>query len=174
VALGVCLLFDRRAERALRGMWDRLERLGVPTLRTHTHGAHHPHLSYVVLLDWHLDQVRAAVERLPDHAPFEITFDAVGAFRRGRVSLVPAVPADLVPRQQGVLEAVRGTGAVVHRHYETDRWLPHAALAPRARLDQLPLIAAAVYDVLPLTVRISHAALVDSGTGRVWPLRNLP
>jgi hypothetical protein len=36
------------------------------------------------------------------------------------------------------------------------------------------LIAAAVYDVLPLTVRISHAALVDSGTGRVWPLRNLP
>ncbi|GDY32084.1 2'-5' RNA ligase [Gandjariella thermophila] len=174
VALGVCLLFDRRAERTLRGMWDRLEQLGVPTLRSHTHGLHHPHLSYVVLLDWDLDSVLAAVQRLDNHEPFEVTFDAVGAFRRGRVSLVPAVPADLVPRQQAVLQAVRDTGAVVHQHYETDRWLPHSSLAPRARLDQLPLIAAAVYDVLPLTARISRAALVDSGTGQVWPLANLP
>jgi hypothetical protein len=174
MALGVCLLFDGRAERTLRNMWDRLERRGVPTLRSHTHGAHHPHLSYVVLLDWTLEDVRAAVEALPDHRPFEITFDALGAFRRGRISLVPAVPGDLVGRQQAVLEAVRGTGAMVHRHYETDRWLPHSSLAPRARLDQLPLIAAAVYDVLPLTVRISRAALIDSGTGRWWPLRNLP
>lgn len=174
MALGVCLLFDGRAERALRNVWDRLEERGVPTLRSHTHGMHHPHLSYVVLLDWEVDRVRAAVESLPDHGPFDITFDALGAFRRGRMSLVPSVPAGLVARQQGVLDAVRGTGAVVHQHYEADRWLPHSSLAPRARLDQLPLIAATVYDVLPLTARISRAALVNSATGHVVPLRNVP
>jgi hypothetical protein len=38
------------------------------------------------------------VEQLDDHQPFELTFDAVAAFRRGRVSLVPAVPTDLVAR----------------------------------------------------------------------------
>ena len=32
-------------------------------------------------------------------------------------------------------------------------WLPHCSLAPRAPLAQLPVLAAAVYDVLPLHAR---------------------
>ncbi|MCP2168449.1 2'-5' RNA ligase family protein [Goodfellowiella coeruleoviolacea] len=174
MALAVCLLFDRRTERSLRGLWDRLEERGVPTLRSHTHGQHHPHLSYVVLLRWGLTAVRDAVAALPDHGPFEIVFDAIGAFRRGRVCLVPACPADLVARQQAVVAAVRDTGALVHEHYEVNRWLPHAALAPRAGLSQLALVAAATYDVLPLTATVSGAALINSSTGEVWPLPGIP
>ena len=52
VALAVCLLFDRRSERAVRALWDRLERAGVPSLRSHTHGQHMPHVSYAVLRAW--------------------------------------------------------------------------------------------------------------------------
>lgn len=174
MALGVCLLFDGRSERAVRKLWQRLEAQGVPTLLSHTHGMHHPHLSYVVLLNWELDAVRSAVEGLPGHEPFELTVDAVGTFRRGRVSLIPAVPADLVPRQQAVVAATRSTGALVHKHYECDRWLPHVSLATRAQAGRLPQLAAAAYDVLPLTVRITRAALIDSSTGQLWPLRNLP
>jgi hypothetical protein len=174
VALGVCLLFDRRTERALRELWDRLEQRQVATLRSHTHGMHHAHLSYVVLLDWDLDKVRDAVSALPDREPFELIFDAMGTFRRGRICLFPAIPADLVTRQQAVLEAVRATGAQVHQHYETGRWLPHCSLAPRARLEQLPIVAAAVYDVLPLAAQVERAALIDSATGQLWPLPNLP
>lgn len=174
MALGVCLLFDGRSERALRELWARIERLGVPTLSSHTHGRHHPHLSYVVLLDWDLGAVRAAVESLPDHGRFELTFDALAAFRRGRVSLAPAVPADLVPRQQAVVEAVRATGALVHKHYEVDRWLPHSSLVTRARADLLPGVASAVYEVLPLTVTVTRAALIDSATGELWRLGTLP
>jgi hypothetical protein len=59
VALAVCLLFDRRSERALRALWDRLEERGVPSLQSHTHGRHVPHVSYTVLRSW--DQ--AAVNR---------------------------------------------------------------------------------------------------------------
>lgn len=69
---------------------------------------------------------------------------------------------------------MRATGGLVHKHYEVGAWLPHASLAPRVRTEQLPLLAAASYDVLPLPVRFSHAALVDSATGRAWPLANLP
>jgi hypothetical protein len=174
MALAVCLLFDREAERALRGLWDRLEQRGVSTLRTHTHGLHHPHLSYAVLLDWDLDAVRVAVEALPSHGPFEITFDALGAFPRGRLSLVPAGPSDLVARQQAVVVALRTTGAVVHRHYDLGRWLPHCALVPRAHMAQLPVVASAVYDVLPLTARLTRAALINSTTGELWPLDVLP
>jgi hypothetical protein len=174
VALGVCLLFDGRTERALRNLWDRLEERGVPTLRSHTHGLHHPHLSYVVLLQWEVAQVLQALTALPDRGPCDITFDAVAAFRRGRVCLVPAVPADFVERQQAVVEAVRSAGALVHEHYEIGKWLPHCSLAPRARLEQLPVVAATVYDILPLAARVTRTALIDSATGQLWPLKNVP
>jgi len=174
MALAVCLLFDAPADRALRRLWDRVEERGVPTLRSHTHGLHHPHLSLVVLLEWELEKVRAAVEALPGHDPFEVHFEAVGVFPRGRVSLIPAGPADLVTRQQAVVEAVRGTGALVHRHYEIGRWLPHSSLAPRATLRELPAVAPLAYDVFPLTARVTRAALINSATGESWPLANLP
>jgi 2'-5' RNA ligase len=174
VALAVCLLFDGRTQRALCNLWYKLEQRGVATLRSHTHGLHHPHLSYVVLLRWRLDAVREAVAALPDRGPFPLLFDALGTFRRGRICLVAAVPADLVPRQEAVLAAVRATGAVVHTHYEVGGWLPHCSVAPRARLDQLPVVANTVYDILPLTARVDRAALIESTTGQVWPLPNVP
>ena len=35
-------------------------------------------------------------------------------------------------------------------------------------------MAAVVYDVLPLAVRISGAALIDNSTGESWLLTNVP
>src|SRR5260370_26664795 len=61
VALAVCLLFDRRSERAIHALWDQLESLGVPSLRSPTHGPHAPHLSYAALRS----SVRAAVTPAP-------------------------------------------------------------------------------------------------------------
>lgn len=174
MALAVCLLFDPRGERAVKSLWQRLEGAGVPTLLSHTHGLHHPHLSYVVLVSWDLDRVRTAVGRLPDGGPFDLTFHAVATFRRGRAWLVPGVTVDLVRRQAAVESAVRATGAEVHLHYSPGQWVPHCSLAPRARLDQLSTLAAAVNDVLPLTVAVTRAALIDSATGQVWPLPRLP
>ncbi|WP_019811178.1 2'-5' RNA ligase family protein [Saccharomonospora halophila] len=174
MALGVCLLFDPPSDRAVRELWLRFERLGVPTPHSHTHGRHRPHLSYVVLLEWDLDAVRAAVQALGDGGGYELRFDAVGAFRRGRICLVPAVPAALVTRQHAVVEAIRATGAVIHRHYEIDHWLPHTALATRAAMRDLPGVAGAVYERLPMTVRVTRAALIDSATGEAWPLRGVP
>jgi hypothetical protein len=174
VALGVCLLFDEESDRALRRLWDRLEERGVATLRSHTHRRHRPHLSYVSLLRWDLDAVRDVVEALPDRGPIDLTFDAIATFRRGRAFLVPAAPASLVLRQQTVAENVAATGAVMHHHYQVGRWLPHCSVAPRTRLDQLSTMAAAAYDVLPLAVRISGAALIDNSTGESWLLTNVP
>ena len=168
------MLFDPRTERALRALWDRLEARGVRTLRSHTHGLHRPHMSYVVLLGWDLDAVREAVAALPDQGSYDMVFDAVSTFRRGRICLIPAVPADLVARQQAVAEAVAATGALVHKHYQAGRWLPHCSIAPRARMEQLPVVAATMYEVLPLPARAVGTALIDSATGQRWPLPNLP
>jgi 2'-5' RNA ligase len=174
MALAVCLLLDRRSEQQVRGLWQRLEQAGVPSLASHTHGRHLPHLSLAVLRTYDADKVAAAVENLPSADVTALYFDALGLFRRGRCWLVPSVTAGLVRRQEAVVEAVRDTGADLHRHYEPGLWVPHFTIAPRVRLGSLPEVAALVYDVLPLQVLADRAALVDSSTGRVWPLQTIP
>lgn len=174
MSLAVCLLFDRKSDRAIRALWDQLETLGVPTLRSHTHGHHVPHLSYAVLRTWDLPAVTKAVGELPAGEPVELSFDGVGLFRRGRAWLLAGVAADLAIRQERVVEAVTATGAELHKHYYPGAWLPHCSLAPRAPLAQLPVLAASVYDVLPLPGRLDRAALINSATGEIWPLATIP
>lgn len=174
MALAVCLLFDRPTERVLRRLWQRLEDQGVPTLASHTHRRHVPHLSLAVLRSWDLDKVRAAMEALPDAGPTTVRFDAVAAFRRGRMSLVPAVTSVLAARQERVVEALGATDDELHKHYVPGVWTPHVTVATRARLDQTPLVLEAVYEIVPLTGTLSRAALVDAGTGIAYPLRIVP
>jgi 2'-5' RNA ligase len=174
MALAVCWLFDRRSDRLLRNLWTRLEDLGVPTLQSHTHGRHVPHLSLAVLREWRPDAVAKAVEALPDGGSVSLYFDALGTFRRGRAWLVPAVSADVLQRQERIVSAVTETGADLHRHYRPGLWVPHCTLAPRVPLTTLPILAAAVYDVLPLQTTADRAALIDSSTGQLWPLSHLP
>jgi len=96
MALAVCLLFDARGERLMRELWARLEEQGIPTLQTHTHGLHHPHLSYAVLLDWDLDDVMRTLTDLPDGGAFSLAFHGTVAFPRGRAAIVPSVSADVM------------------------------------------------------------------------------
>lgn len=174
MALAVCLLFDARTDEAIRALWRRLEQHGVPTLLSHTHGRHVPHLSYAVLRSFDVDKVAEAMDLLPDEGPMRLHLDALGMFRRSRCWLVPAVTSDIAARQERVVEAVESTGADLHRNYVPGVWVPHCTLAPRIRLQELPQLASAVYDVLPLTATVESAALIDSGTGQRWPLRHIP
>lgn len=174
MALAVCLLLAPEDERALRGLWRRVEDAGVPSMVSHTHGSHVPHLSYAVLRSYDVATVRAAVSALPDGGPLTLHLSAVATAPRGRAWLVPAASAELVRRQREVVTAVTATGADLHRHYVPGRWLPHVSLAPRARLVDLPVVADVAYAVLPLEVTASRAALIDSATGDRWPLDTVP
>lgn len=174
MALAVCVLFDRRGERLIRELWSRLERAGVRTLESHTHGHHHPHLSYAVLLAWEQERVTAALAQLPEGEPFTVSFHGTVLFPRGRAALVPALPASVVARQERVSRAVCATGATVHHHYDPGSWVPHVSVATGASSAQLPVVVTAIADVLPLTVVAERAVLIDSSTGQSWPLPVLP
>jgi hypothetical protein len=52
--------------------------------------------------------------------------------------------------------------------------VPHVSLATRAPGEKLTTVVRMVADVLPLTVRVNRAALVDSSTGETWPLAHIP
>ena len=155
-------------------MWERLEQQGVRSLLTHTHGRHHPHVSYVVLRSFEREAVRDAVEALPDGGPFTLSFHGLVVFPRGRVCAVPAVTSDVVRRQEQVTAATRATGAEVHKHYQQGEWVPHLSLATRANGTALAVVAKAVTDSLPLVLTVNRAACIDSSTGELLPLAGVP
>ena len=174
MALALCALFDRQTDDRVRGLWARLEAEGIRTLETHTHGRHQPHLSYAVLLEWDLARVKAATRALPDRGAFELTVQGTLSFPRGRAALAVAVTPEVAQRQSVTVHVLGGTGAIVHRHYEPGRWVPHVSVATRAPGALLARVATAVADVLPLTLRVDHAALIDSTSGRSWPVGRIP
>ncbi|HEY9292694.1 MAG TPA: 2'-5' RNA ligase family protein [Microlunatus sp.] len=174
MALAVCLLFDPRSDRLLRELWARLEQRGINTLQSHTHRQHHPHLSYAVMLDWDLAAVRPAVEALPAGDPLQLSVQGTVCFPRGRAALAVAGSAELMQRQERVAATVDATGAVLHRHYQPGRWVPHISVATGTNDSTLPLVIKAVADMLQLTVCAGRAALIDSSTGELTALPQLP
>ena len=174
MALAVCLLFDARTDRALRHLWERLEDAGVPTLLSHTHGRHVPHLSYAVLRQFEVNAVQAAVAALPDDGPVPLHFDALGLFRRSRAWLVPGVTASVLERQE------RGGGRGAGVRGRASPPLPAGLLGSallggtRVRRESLAVLAAAVFEILPLEAVADRAALIDSSTGERWPLPGVP
>ncbi|AHD23215.1 2'-5' RNA ligase family protein [Rhodococcus sp. D-6] len=174
MALAVCLLFDTETDRAIRRLWGRLEESGIPTLLTHTHRKHVPHLSYAVLRTYDRGAVVSALEDMPDGGPVPVYIDTLGLFRRGRASLVPAPSSELVQRQDRVVRVVETTGADLHRYYVPGRWTPHCSLSPRTRREELDRLGAVVYDVLPIEATLDRAVLIDTATGEHTPLRMIP
>jgi hypothetical protein len=146
----------------------------VATLLTHTHGLHRPHLSYAVLRDGDLGTVRSALTPLPDSGPLEVVAQGSVVFPRGRVALACAAPADVVARQERVVTALSGAGVELHRNYEPGRWVPHVSVATSASARQLSAVVGSISDVLPLPLRAVRAAIIETGTGELWPLPALP
>lgn len=170
MTLSVCLVPDPTGEAVVRRLWARLEEAGVPTLASHTHGRHLPHLTLAAVRTSDPRPVLAAVAGLGADAPPAVRFDSFGTFRRSRCWLGPVVTRDLLDRQQEVARAVLAAGLDLHRHYRPDAWTPHLAIAPRLHLRDLPVAAGAVYDVLPLTLAMARTAVVDTATGAVHPV----
>jgi 2'-5' RNA ligase len=103
-----------------------------------------------------------------------MSFHGTVAFPRGRAALAPAVTPDMGTRQCRTVTALAATGAELHRHYEVGQWVPHVSVATRATGSQLAIVVNAIADVLPLSVRVDRAALIDSATGQTWPLAHIP
>jgi len=174
MALALCLLLDRRSDRAVRTLWERLEEDGVPTLLSHTHGHHVPHLSYAVLLAWDQAAAGAAVAGLGDGGPVEVSVQGTVVFPRGRVALAGSASVALATRQARAVDALRTTGATIHRHYEPGHWMPHVSATTGVPGARLHTVVDAVSDRLPLTLRCDRAALIDTTDGTTWDLSGVP
>lgn len=168
-AFSVCLLLDERADRAVRGLWRRLEGDGVRTLATHTHGRHVPHVTLASLGCQDLAVVRDPLADLACPPELDVEFHALGMFTRSRCWLLPTTTVELLRYHESVVTALRGRD--VHRNYRPGSWQPHLTLAPRLPVEALPQVASRVFEVLPFAARLGRLVVVDTSTGEVHDVR---
>jgi 2'-5' RNA ligase len=171
VALALEMGLDPAAARAIRGLWSRLEQLGVPTLQGHVPSIR-PHLSLTVTDD--ADGLRKQASVLALHGvETEIEMAAVSLFPTDPPVLVLAVaPApELVAMHERVSAVLAAAGVDIWPHYRPGTWLPHCTLSmgvPAGALGQA--LATCLASPLPLRARLRAAALTDSVTGATTPL----
>ena len=171
MALALEMGLDPEAERAVRDLWSRLQRLGVPSLESHV-PAVRPHLSLVVTDD--VDGLRRHAPGLAlDGVETQIEMAAVSLFPADPPVLVLAVaPApELVALHARVGGALAAAGVDIWPHYRPGTWLPHCTLSMGVPADALSAaVAACLASPLPLRARLRDAALTDSVTGATTPL----
>ena len=90
------------------------------------------------------------------------------------LGLLAGASAEFLTRQERVVGVVTATGARCTSTTVLAGGCRSASVAPRAPLAQLPVLVAAIYDVLPLEARLDRVALIDSATGELSPLAVLP
>jgi 2'-5' RNA ligase len=168
---------DPEADRAVRGLWSRLQRLGVPSLESHVPGIR-PHLSLIVtvplIVTDDADGLRAHAPRLAlDGVETQIEMAAVALFPADPPVLVLAVASapELVALHARVSGALVAAGIDIWPHYQPGTWLPHCTLSMGVPVDALSdAVATCLASPLPLRARLRDAALTDSVTGATTPL----
>jgi 2'-5' RNA ligase superfamily protein len=165
------MYFDQVSERRLRTLWAALEAAAVPTLSSHTHRRHRPHLSLVAADELPPEPTLAALVGFGLPADLQIRFQFVGQFPGGVLWLGPAPTARLLALHTDVVSRLDGAGVAFWDHYRPQAWVPHTTLSMVARREAVAKAVPIICDVLPLTATIVGAAVVDHTRNRLTPLR---
>lgn len=167
------MYFDQAGERRLRTLWDALEEARVPTLGTHTHRRHRPHLSLVAADELPPAAALAALDgfRVPD---LPISFQHVGQFPGGVLWLGPTPTKELLALHADALSRMDAAGIAVWDLYRTGTWVPHCTLSMTARREAVARAVPLCCDVLPLHTTLTGAAIVDHTRGHFTPVPRSP
>lgn len=159
--------FDTAAEAAVRGLWRRLDRAGVPSLGTRTHGNHRPHVTF------------AAGSAIPPAARRDLATDlarlalpnlwlyTLGTFPTAEnILFVGAVPdAEVLAVHVAAHDALAGRVRDPWATFLPNAWVPHCALAQDLTPGQLAAGFAALHPIEPIRAKISGVGITDTRTG---------
>ena len=165
---GIVLWPDPDTSAAVRGLWRELAAAGLPSLETHTHRLHQPHVSLVVADDLDHETASSAVGAVPA-TPIPCRVEVVGFFPGG-ILLLPLVPnIELLEEQQRVSTALGGLATGRWAHTEPGVWTPHMTCAYGIAPDQAATALAIALEHLPLNGYLTTRGVEDGTTGANWP-----
>jgi 2'-5' RNA ligase len=167
------LLFDPATEAAIKGLWARLETVGVPSLASRTHRRHRPHISLSVAERIDTGQLQYARDCLTA-AYLDVTLYAPAVFPRPGVLYLSVVPTLALLQLHEEVHAALGASIVAPRDgYAVGAWMPHCTLAQDLTRTQLVHGIDLVCDQPPVTAHVTSAGLLDTTTGKVLPIATL-
>jgi len=168
MAQGIVLLLDAAANAAVRDCWQSLERAGLRSLASYTHGRHAPHISLVVaervdVGEW-LGTLGEAFFAGP---PISVALGPVSAFPAGGWVYLGVDGLDRSAHSR-LVASLGDDVAEPWEHYLPDVWIPHITLASGIDGDRIGEAFAVVASVLlPTPAMIEGAAVIDSESGSV-------
>jgi hypothetical protein len=171
MAQGIVLLLDDDADAAVRARWRRLAEAGLPSLVTHTHGRHVPHISLVVaelieVGEW-LAVLRGGWFAAP---PVSVQLGPVGTFPEGGWVFLGVEGLD----RSAHARLVASLGDDVSdpwEHYLPDLWVPHCTLAGGLDADEVEAALVTLGgSARSIPATIDSAAVIDSESGTVHRL----
>lgn len=167
--------FDDEADRAVRALWDRLERAGVPSLATRTHRRHRPHVSIAIagsIAPATRDALRADLARL---AIPRLWLSTLGAFSSADpvLMLAAVVDTELLAVHSAVHDVLAGRVRQPSAYYLPGSWIPHCTLAQGIDPPQIAAGFATLYPVDPIRATVTEVAIIDTHTGTADPILDL-
>jgi hypothetical protein len=97
---------------------------GIPSMATHTHRLHQPHVSLFVAEDLPVDETLAAVGLVPMR-PIPLRIEAVGIFPGGLLYLTPVASSELLEEQSRIKAKVSPLATDPWPYFERGAWTPH-------------------------------------------------
>jgi 2'-5' RNA ligase superfamily len=170
---GIVLWPDASTGAAVRSIWRELEAAGLPSLETHTHRLHQPHVSLVVADHLEAEAAAAAVGRLPEvQIPCRVE---AAAFFPGGFLILPLVPnVELLHEQQRVSVSTGDLAVGRWEHTQPGKWSPHITCAYALTPDQAGAALAIAIRHLPPAGYLTTGGVEDGTTGENWPIPTGP
>ena len=160
-------LFDGEAESAVRALWRRLDRAGVPSLATRTHGRHRPHVSFALAGAIPARTRAALADDLRLLSIPNLWLSTLSAFSSVDTVLMLAavVDAEVLAVHSAVHDVLAGQVRTPSAYYLPGSWVPHCPLAHGVEPAQVTTGFAALYPVEPIKATVREIAVVDTHTG---------
>lgn len=170
------LFFDTASQAAVRAIWGNLEARGLRSMATTSHGRHRPHVSLTVADRITPAQARAAVEPFRTANDLSLRLGSIAVFpgRQGVIYLSVVPTLRLLRLHREVHASLVGAGVESGRHYLPDAWVPHCTLAQGLTADEVTTGVRAVKRLRPIEADIVSVGIVDTETGAVTIIAELP
>ncbi len=165
---GVVLWPDETTSRAVTNLWSVLESEGVPTLASHTHGQHRPHVSLLVGEDLSPPEALGVLPVLP-REPLCLVMHSAGVFPGGVLFLACVPTTPLLEEQERVHRLIVPMTEGPWPYFDPAAWTPHVTVSYALGGGQLGRALPVVLDHLPMEGWLTSGGVEDGGSGDRWP-----
>jgi 2'-5' RNA ligase len=161
--------FDGEADTSVRGLWQRLERAGVPSLASRGHRKHRPHVTFAIGSAFSQPTRTALTAELGLLSLPTVWLYTLGTFPTTENALVltAVVDTELLAVHSAVHDVLAKKVKNPSAYYMPGSWVPHCALAQEVDTAQLATGLAALHPVEPVKAQLVEVGITDTVTGEV-------